>query len=75
MKKIGIVATIVGAIIIIMSIVLKFMEEKTVSIIGGADEPTSVFVAGQIGNGSGMIGILVGIGIIVVGLIIILRKR
>lgn len=75
MKKIGIVATIVGAIIIIMSIVLKFMEEKTVSIIDGADGPTSVFVAGQIGNGSGMIGILVGIGIIVVGLIIILRKR
>ncbi len=75
MKKIGIVATIVGAIIIIMSIVLKFMEEKTVSIVGGADGPTSVFVAGKIGNGSGMIGILVGIGIIVVGLIIILRKR
>lgn len=75
MKKIGIVATIVGAIIIIMGIVLKFMEEKTVSIVGGADGPTSVFVAGKIGNGSGMIGILVGIGIIVVGLIIILRKR
>lgn len=75
MKKIGIVATIVGAITIIMSIVLKFMEEKTVSIVGGADGPTSVFVAGKIGNGSGMIGILVGIGIIVVGLIIILRKR
>lgn len=75
MKKIGIVATIVGAIIIIMSIVLKFMEEKTVSIVGGADGPTSVFAAGKIGNGSGMIGILVGIGIIVVGLIIILRKR
>ena len=48
MKKIlGIVAGIVGIISVIVGVALK-MNNNAIAIIGGADGPTSVFVAGKL---------------------------
>ena len=50
MKKIlGIVAGIVGIISVIVGVALK-MNNNAIAIIGGADGPTSVFVAGKLNN-------------------------
>lgn len=52
MKKIlGIVAGIVGIISVIVGVALK-MNNNAIAIIGGADGPTSVFVAGKLKNGT-----------------------
>lgn len=48
MKKIlGIIAGVVGIIFIIVGTALK-MNNNAISIIGGADGPTSVFVAAKL---------------------------
>ena len=50
MKKIlGIVAGIVGIISVIVGVALK-MNNNAIAIIGGADGPTSVFVAGKLNS-------------------------
>ena len=56
MKKFGITAA-VAAIIAIAGFVLKWKNKVvySVGIIGGADGPTSIFVAGKVGNGAGII--------------------
>ena len=51
MKRIlGICTCIVGILFVIVGIVLK-MNNNAVSIIGGADGPTSVFVATKLSSG------------------------
>ena len=75
MTKVGIVIAIVGSIITIIGFILKYMENKAVTIIGGADGPTSIFLAGKGGNETGMIEIIFGLIILVFGFMIIWRKR
>lgn len=51
MKKIhGIVLAIIGIIAALFGIVLRLKENTAISIIGGADGPTSIYVAGKISN-------------------------
>ena len=75
MTKVGIVISIVGSIITIIGFILKYMDNKAVTIIGGADGPTSIFLAGKVGNETGMIEIVFGLIILVFGFMIIRRKR
>lgn len=75
MKKVGIAIAIVGSIITIIGFILKYMENKAITIIGGADGPTSIFLAGKVGNGTGIMEIVFGVIIMVVGFVIFLRKR
>ena len=75
MTKVGIVIAIVGSIITIIGFILKYMENKAVTIIGGADGPTSIFLAGKVGNGTEIMEIVFGVIIMVVGFVIFLRKR
>lgn len=75
MKKVGIAIAIVGSIITIIGFILKFMENKAITIIGGADGPTSIFLAGKVGNGTEIMEIVFGVIIMVVGFVIFLRKR
>ena len=48
---------------------------KSVSVIGGADGPTSIFVAGKIGGTPAIIGIIVGIVLLAIGIFIFARKK
>ena len=75
MTKVGIVIAIVGSIITIIGFILKYIDNKAVTIIGGADGPTSIFLAGKVENETGMIEIIFGLIVVVFGFMIIRRKR
>ena len=67
MKKIhGIVLAIIGIIAALFGIVLRLKENTAISIIGGADGPTSIYVAGKISNVPVTIIVLLVIGVFVI---------
>ncbi|MBQ7838922.1 MAG: oxaloacetate decarboxylase [Lachnospiraceae bacterium] len=76
MKKFGITAA-VAAIIAIAGFVLKWKNKVvySVGIIGGADGPTSIFVAGKVGNGAGILAVVAGIVILIAVAIFIWKKK
>ncbi|WP_394916838.1 oxaloacetate decarboxylase [uncultured Robinsoniella sp.] len=49
-KIIFILLGILGIIGIVFSIKTYFYKQKSITIIGGADGPTSIFIAGKVGN-------------------------
>ena len=57
----------------------EFMEKKsyTISIIGGADGPTSIFLAGKVGSGFTLVTFLLGILIVlfITGIVLYIRKK
>lgn len=66
MKKIlGIVAGVVGIISVIVGVALK-MNNNAITIIGGVDGPTSVFVAGKLNS------VLVSILLIAIGVVMLI---
>ena len=50
-------------------------DRASISIIGGADGPTSIFVAGKVANEFGNLGIIAGIIFLAVGIYIFLKKK
>jgi sulfite exporter TauE/SafE len=54
---------------------MKIKQRAAIGIIGGADGPTSVFVAGKVPEGLGIMGIFCGILLLGVGLYLIFRKN
>ena len=73
MKKIlGIVAGIVGIISVIVGVALK-MNNNAIAIIGGADGPTSVFVAGKLNSVPVSLLIVTGIVLLIVAIIFYLN--
>lgn len=61
-KVVGGIITIIGIVMAAWGIhVYVFAKEATSILIGGADGPTSVFIAGKVGNGFGLGTIFVGI--------------
>lgn len=71
MKKIiAIIVAVLGIIMLAIGIDMKANAAMAVSIIGGADGPTSIFLAGKIGNGFITGIILIGIVLIIAGVII-----
>lgn len=76
MKKVlVIVLGIIGVLLAIAGIVTKAKKAVAVSIIGGADGPTSVFLAGKVGADISIGLITTGIILVVLAIIIWLRKR
>lgn len=74
MKKFGAILTgIIGIFLLIEGIVSKVKKAVAFSIIGGADGPTSVFLAGNLGADLS-IGMIV-IGVILVAIMIILLRK
>ena len=61
-KAIGITLSVIGIIMAAINLVFKVNEQmsvaKSVSVIGGADGPTSIFIAGKIGGTPAIIGII-----------------
>lgn len=78
-KVIGITLSVIGIIMAAISLVFKVNEQisvtKSVSVIGGADGPTSIFVAGKIGGTPAITGIIVGIVLLAIGIFIFARKK
>ena len=71
MKKIhGIVLAIIGIIAALFGIVLRLKENTAISIIGGADGPTSIYVAGKISN----IPVIISIVLLVIGVFVMIRN-
>lgn len=78
-KAIGITLSVIGIIMAAISLVFKVNEQisvtKSVSVIGGADGPTSIFVAGKIGGTPAITGIIMGIVLLAIGIFIFARKK
>ena len=74
-KTMAIILGVMGLVLAGFSAVLKWKKQMSVSIIGGADGPTSIFLAGKIGNDFSVAGIVVGILFIVIAGFLMLRKK
>lgn len=65
MKKVVTILTgIIGILLVVTGVITKEKKVVSVSIIGGADGPTSVFLAGNVGSD-------ISLGLIVAGIILI----
>lgn len=75
-KKTGIVITVAaGALLIAAGINQKTKKAVSVSIIGGADGPTSVFLAGKVG-GDFAVGLMIaGVVLMAAGIVWWYSKR
>ena len=75
LKKYGIMYLILNFIRRIYTFAMK--EAVAVSIIGGADGPTSIFLAGKVGGSFSMILYLLSLVVILigVGIVIYIRKK
>ena len=75
-KVVGGIVTIIGIVMAAWGIhVYVFAKEATSILIGGADGPTSVFIAGKVGNGFGLGTIFVGIILVVAGVVIFIKSK
>ena len=75
MKKwMFIVSGTIAAVLVYLRIAEKLNEQKAITIIGGADGPTAIYIAGKVGYGSILTMIIVGV-IIIAGIIVIIKRR
>lgn len=65
-KAVSVILTVVGIAFASLGITLRTKETSAISIIGKADGPTSVFLAGRIGNGFNIV-IILGIILVLIG--------
>ena len=70
-----IIMGIMGILLTIAGVVSKAKKAVSISIIGGADGPTSVFLAGKVGTGATVSLIIVGMILIAITIMLWLRKR
>ncbi|MDO5406289.1 MAG: oxaloacetate decarboxylase [Eubacteriales bacterium] len=67
MKKwTAVLAGLAGAALVIAGIIMKIRKMASIAIIGGADGPTSVFLAGKVGGGFSISVIAVGIVLLLI---------
>lgn len=69
-KSVAIFMIVVGVILGIWGVNAKVKETAAIGIIGGADGPTSIFIAGKFGDGFILGAILVAVVFVVIGVII-----
>lgn len=74
MKKLGLGIIALSIIIFITGMIMKIKQRAAIGIIGGADGPTSVYIAGRVPEGFGVMGIICGILLLGIGLYLIFRK-
>ena len=55
-RRTGMILAVAAAVLVGLSAALRGAAGASVSVIGGADGPTSVFVAGKVGSLAGVIG-------------------
>lgn len=71
----GLIISAVGVIAIALSIILKLKKSVSISFIGGADGPTSIFLAGKIGGDFSTMGIVCGIILIILAILLMVWKK
>lgn len=71
MLVLGVIATGIGTVSLIN---IKLKAASSVAIIGGADGPTSIFIAGKVGSPL-YAAIVVGVILLIAGLLLLLKKR
>ena len=69
----GVIIIIANVIIIIVSLINKW--PPTHSVIGGADGPTVIFLAANLGSGIFLTGTVAGIILLIIGIILFLLFR
>ena len=76
MKKwiMGVTAA-VGAAAVVIGIAFKMKKDASISIIGGADGPTAVFLAGEVGSGFSVGIMFIGILLLFLAFLMYKRKR
>ena len=67
----GVIATGIGTVSLIN---IESQAASSVSIIGGADGPTSIFIAGKVASPL-YAAIVVGVILLIAGLLLLLKKR
>ena len=76
MKKwIAVIVAVIGIILAGFGISAKIKGASSVGIIGGADGPTAIFVAGKVGDGFSLGIILLGIILVIVGVLIYRKTK
>lgn len=55
------VSALAGILLVVAGIIFKIRDSVAISVIGGADGPTSIFLAGKVGNGFTVTVIFIGI--------------
>ena len=76
MKKVfGIGNCMVGIVLVISGAVMKLKGQTAVTVIGGADGPTAVFVAGKLNGDFSIMLILIGIVLLAVAAIVYWKKN
>lgn len=71
-KRLGIIA---GILLAVIGIVLKQKENIAVSVIGGADGPTSIFIAGKLNGDNFIFMIVVGIILLILAGVIFYKRK
>ncbi len=76
-KVIAFIVAVVGLLLAAVGIQWKMKESASIGIIGGADGPTSIFIAGKVSDGMALGTLALGVLLIVVGILIYkgLRKK
>ena len=74
-KRLGIIAGILGILLAVIGIVLKQKENIAVSVIGGADGPTSIFIAGKLNGDNFIFMIIVGIILLILAGVIFYKRK
>lgn len=74
-KVIGIVLGVIGVAAAALGIMIRTKGNASISIIGGADGPTSIFLAGKVGGASSTITIIIGIIFAVIGVMAFTRRK
>ena len=74
-KGMGIISCIIGILLAVIGVVMKVKGTMAVSIIGGADGPTSVFVAGKLNGDMANVFIIAGAVILGIVLLVYWKKR
>ncbi|MCD8097742.1 MAG: sodium ion-translocating decarboxylase subunit beta [Lachnospiraceae bacterium] len=74
-KTVSKVMIVVGAVFLIAAAAAKLMGRKSISIIGGADGPTSIFIAGRVSPGWMLPAVVAGMIVLAVGVFLLLKKK
>ncbi len=74
-KTVSKVMIVIGAVFLIAAAAAKLMGRKSISIIGGADGPTSIFIAGRVSPGWMLPAAVIGVIALAVGVFLLLKKK
>lgn len=74
-KVIGLIVGVLAIGVIAISVTSMKKGSASISIIGGADGPTSVFVAGKIGTGFTTFGIVCGVVLLIAAIWLVVWKK